>query len=144
MQKTIKALQAEKYLSKPEIDAHLDGVEYIIMAAPTTRDNPRTPIHFTIFLNTTDELPHEIQEAILGKFAQQYKMTNIVDVFSQLDAVAFAETNLDSVMPMHLFKDETKKELDHTIMHVIDFEADAEGFGEVKAGSTGWSYSYDN
>ncbi len=144
MQKTIKALQAEKYLSKEEIAAHLDGVEYIIMAAPTTRDNPRTPIHFTIFLNTSDEIPHDIQEAIIGKFVQQYKMTNIVDVFSKLDAVAFAETNLDSVMPMHLFKDEDKTELENTTMHIIDFEADAEGFGEVKAGSTGWSYSYDS
>jgi len=144
MQKTIKALQAENYLTKPEIDAHLDGVEYIIMAAPTTRDNPNTPIHFTIFLNTTDVLPPEIQQAILEKFADQYKITNIYDVFSQIDAVAFAETNLDSVMPMHLFKDETKKELEHTMMHILDFEADAEGFGEVKAGSTGWSYSYDN
>jgi len=144
MQKTIKALQAENYLTKPEIQAHLDGVEYIIMAAPTTRDNPRTPIHFTIFLNTTDDLPHEIQEAIIGKFSQQYKITNIVDIFSKLDAVAFAETNLDSVMPMHLFKEESKKELEHTTMHIIDFEADAEGFGEVKAGSTGWSYSYDS
>ena len=144
MQKTIKALQAEKYLSKEEIAAHLDGIEYIIMAAPTTRDNPRTPIHFTIFLNTSDEIPHDIQEAIIGKFVQQYKMTNIVDVFSKLDAVAFAETNLDSVMPMHLFKDEDKTELENTTMHIIDFEADAEGFGEVKAGSTGWSYSYDS
>ncbi len=144
MQKTIKALQAEKYLSKDEIAAHLDGVEYIIMAAPTTRDNPRTPIHFTIFLNTSDEIPHDIQEAIIGKFVQQYKMTNLVDVFSKLDAVAFAETNLDSVMPMHLFKDEDKTELENTTMHIIDFEADAEGFGEVKAGSTGWSYSYDS
>ncbi len=144
MQKTIKALQAEKYLTKDEIATHLDGVEYIIMAAPTTRDNPRTPIHFTIFLNTSDELPHDIQEAIIGKFIQQYKMTNIVDLFSKLDAVAFAETNLDSVMPMHLFKAEDKTELENTTMHIIDFEADAEGFGEVKAGSTGWSYSYDS
>lgn len=144
MQKTIKALQAEHYLTQAEITAHLDGVEYIIMAAPTTRDNPNTPIHFTIFLNTTDTLPHEIQEAILGKFAQQYKISNIVDVFSQLDAVAFAETNLDSIMPMHLFKDEDKKELEHTMMHIIDFEANAEEFGEVKEGSTGWSYSYES
>ena len=144
MQKTIKALQAEKYLTKEEIAAHLNGVEYIIMAAPTTRDNPRTPIHFTIFLNTSDELPHDIQEAIIGKFVQQYKMTNIVDLFSKLDAVAFAETNLDSIMPMHLFKDEDKTELENTTMHIIDFEANAEGFGEVKAGSTGWSYSYDS
>ena len=143
MQKTIKALQAQNYLTKANIETHLDGVEYIIMAAPTTRDNPRTPIHFTIFLNTTDDLPHDVQEAILGKFAQQYKMTNIVDVFSKLDPVAFAETNLDSTMPMHLFKEEGREELEHTMMHIIDFEADAEGFGEVKAGSTGWSYSYD-
>jgi len=144
MQKIIKALQAENYLTTAEIKNHLEGVEYIIMAAPTTRDNPNTPIHFTIFLNTQDELPTDIQHAILDKFADQYKITNIYDVFSQLDAVAFAETNLDSIMPMHLFKDETKEELEHIMMHIIDFEADAEGFGEVKAGSTGWSYSYDN
>ena len=144
MQKTIKALQAEKYLSLKEIESHLDGVEYIIMAAPTTRDNPRTPIHFTIFLNTQDTLPTEVQHAVLDKFADQYKITNIYDVFSQLDAVAFVETNLDSTMPMHLFKSEDQAELEHTTMHIIDFEADAEGFGEVKAGSTGWSYSYDN
>ena len=144
MQKTIKALQAQSYLNQAEIKAHLDGVEYIIMAAPTTRDNPNTPIHFTIFLNTSDAIPHEIQEAIIGKFSQQYKISNIVDVFSQLDAVAFAETNLDSIMPMHLFKDADKGELENTTMHIIDFEANAEGFGEVKAGSTGWSYSYQS
>ena len=144
MQKTIKALQAEKYLDLKEIEAHLDGVEYIIMAAPTTRDNPRTPIHFTIFLNTTDVLPTEVQHAILDKFADQYKITNIYDVFSQLDAVTFVETNLDSTMPMHLFKAEDKNELKNITMHIIDFEADAEGFGEVKAGSTGWSYSYNS
>jgi len=144
MQKTIKALQAENYLDASGIKDHLEGVEYIIMAAPTTRENPNTPIHFTIFLNTQDELSTDIQHAVLDKFADQYKMRNIYDVFSQLDAVAFAETNLDSIMPMHLFKDETKSELEHTMMHIIDFEADAEGFGEVKAGSTGWSYSYDD
>jgi len=144
MQKTIKALQAENYLSATEIENHLDGVEYIMMAAPTTRDNPNTPIHFTIFLNTTDVLPTDVQHAILDKFAMQYKISNIYDVFSQIDAVAFAETNLDSVMPMHLFKDDDKKELEHTMMHIIDFEANAEEFGEVKAGSTGWSYSYNS
>lgn len=143
MQKTIKALQAENYLSPAEIETHLEGVEYIIMAAPTTRDNPNTPIHFTIFLNTSDELPVDVQHAILDKFADQYKITNIYDVFSQLDAVAFAETNLDSVMPMHLFKAEDKENLEHTMMHIIDFEGNSADFGEVKAGSTGWSYSYN-
>ncbi len=143
MQKTIKALQAQNYLNPAEIASHLDGVEYIIMAAPTTRDNPNTPIHFTIFLNTSDELPVDIQHAVLEKFSDQYKITNIYDVFSQVDAVAFAETNLDSVMPMHLFKDEDKENLDHTMMHIIDFEGNSEDFGEAKAGSTGWSYSYN-
>lgn len=143
MQKTIKALQAENYLNPAEIESHLEGVEYIIMAAPTTRDNPNTPIHFTIFLNTSDELPVDVQHAILDKFADQYKITNIYDIFSQLDAVAFAETNLDSVMPMHLFKAEDKENLEHTMMHIIDFEGNSADFGEVKAGSTGWSYSYN-
>ena len=140
---THEAIRTEHYLTPAEIEAHLDGVEYIIMAAPTTRDNPRTPIHFTIFLNTTDVLPHEIQEAILGKFAEQYKITNIQDVFSQIDAVAFAVTNQDTNMPMHLFKDDDKKNLEHGFMHIIDFEADSVDFGEAKAGSTGWSYSYN-
>ncbi len=129
MQKTIKALQAENYLNPAEIESHLEGVEYIIMAAPTTRDNPNTPIHFTIFLNTSDELPVDVQHAILDKFADQYKITNIYDIFSQLDAVAFAETNLDSVMPMHLFKAEDKENLEHTMMHIIDFEGNSADFG---------------
>lgn len=138
-----QSIKAEHYLTPAEIEAHLDGVEYIIMAAPTTRDNPTTPIHFTIFLNTTDELPVDIQQAILDKFAQQYKLTNIVDVFSQIDAVAFAKTNLGSVMPMHLFKEDDKKALDHAFMHILDFEADSVDFQEAKTGSTGWSYSYN-
>lgn len=143
MQQNHPSLKAEYYLTPAEIKAHLDGVEYIIMAAPTTRDNPRTPIHFTIFLNTTDELPADIQNAVLEKFAEQYKISNVTDLFSQIDAVAFAKTNLDSIMPMHLFKDDDKKTLDHGFMHVIDFEADSDDFNEAKTGSTGWSYSYN-
>ncbi|MGB6018446.1 MAG: hypothetical protein WBF77_02520 [Sulfurimonadaceae bacterium] len=140
---THEAIKTDHYLTPSEIEAHLDGVEYIIMAAPTTRDNARAPIHFTIFLNTTDELPTEIQQAILEKFADQYKLTNIQDVFSQIDAVAFAVTNQETYMPMHLYKEDDKKALDHGFMHILDFEADSVDFGEAKAGSTGWSYSYN-
>jgi len=143
MQQTHESLQTQRYLTPQEITMHLDGAEYIIMAAPTTRDNAKAPIHITIFLNTTDQLPTEIQQAVLAKFADQYKLTNIQDIFSQIDAVAFAVTNQETYMPMHLFKDEDKKALDHTLMHIIDFEADSTNFNEAKEGSTGWSYSYN-
>jgi len=143
MQQKHEPLTTQRHLTPDEITTHLDSVEYIIMAAPTTRDNAKAPIHITLFLNTTDELPMEIQQAVLEKFAEQYKLTNIQDVFSHIDAVAFAVTNQETYMPMHLFKDEDKKALDHTLMHIIDFEADSVDFNEAKEGSTGWSYSYN-
>jgi len=138
-----EALKTQRYLNKAEIEAHLNGVEYIIMAAPSTRQDAKAPIHFTIFLNTTDILPQEVQQAILEKFAAQYKLFNISDIFSQIDAVAFAITNQETPMPMHLFKDDDKKSLEHGFMHILDFEADSNDFKEAKSGSTGWSYSYN-
>jgi len=138
-----EALKTQRYLNKAEIAAHLNGVEYIIMAAPSTRQDAKAPIHFTIFLNTTDILPQEVQQAILEKFAAQYKLFNISDVFSQIDAVAFAITNQETPMPMHLFKADDKKALEHGFMHILDFEADSNDFKEAKSGSTGWSYSYN-
>lgn len=140
---THEALKTQRYFDKAEIAAHLEGVEYIIMAAPSTRQDAQAPIHITIFLNTTDDLPPQIQQAVLEKFAAQYKLFNISDIFSQIDAVAFAVTDQDTPMPMHLFKDEDKKNLPHGLMHIIDFEADSEDFKEAKSGSTGWSYSYN-
>jgi hypothetical protein len=138
-----EALKTQRYFDKPEIDAHLFGVEYIIMAAPSTRENAKAPIHFTIFLNTQEVLPPNIQEAVLKKFAAQYNITEIHDVFSQLDSVAFAQTSQETPMPLHLFKEEDKRALPHTIMHVIDFEGDSPDFKEPKEGMTGWSYSYN-
>lgn len=140
---THEALKTKRYFEREEIENHLNGVEYIIMAAPTTLDDAKAPIHITIFLNTTEILPREIQEAIIDKFADQYKLFNISDVFSQIDAVAFALTNQETPMPMHLFREEDKKELPHSFMHIIDFQADSPDFQEAKAGSTGWSYSYN-
>ena len=69
-------------------------------------------------------VPHKIQKAITGRF-------------SQLNAVAFAETNLDQIIPMHFLKM-------LIIEYIIDFEANAKGFGKVKVGSTGGSYSYES
>jgi len=139
-----QSLNTKRHLSPPEIQAHLEGVEYIIMAAPATRNDRKAPIHFTIFLNTTERLPEEVQTTVLEKFAKQYKITNIEDLFSQLDGVAFSMTTQDTPMPLHLFKQEDKRALPHTIMHIIDFEGDSNEFKEAKEQDlTGWSYSYN-
>jgi len=139
-----QALDTKRHLNKQEIDKHLQGVEYIIMAAPSTRDAQKAPIHFTIFLNTQDKLPEEIQTAVLEKFAAQYNITEIHDLFSRLDAVAFAETTQETPMPLHLFKNEDKRTLPHTIMHIMDFEGDSPDFKEPKEQDlTGWSYAYN-
>jgi len=139
---TAEAIKANKYMTKEDIDAHLEGVEYIIMAAPNPDNHPQSPIHFSIFLNTSDVIPQEIQHQIIQKFADQYKITNIANMFSQLDDVAFALTNIDTPMPMHLFKEDDKNNFDSVKLHIIDFLADSEGFNEPKQGQTGWSYSY--
>lgn len=145
MQPEKPMLKAEKYLSAEEIEAHLDGVEYIVMAAPSVRDDAKAPLHITLFLNTKEMLPLPIQQAVLDKFANQYSLRNISDLFSQPDAVAFASTQMDSPMPMHLFTADEKKQLPSTTMFVMDFEADSDNFPEVKTQQlTGWSYAYSD
>ncbi len=138
------SLNTKRHLSPGEIQTHLEGVEYIIMAAPATRNDRKAPIHFTIFLNTTDRLPEEVQTAVLEKFAEQYSITEIHDLFSQLDAVAFSMTTQDTPMPLHLFKAEDKRALPHGTMYIMDFEGDSDEFKEAKEQDlTGWSYSYN-
>lgn len=140
-----EAIQAEKYLSEEEIRAHLDKVEYIIMAAPSVREDAKAPIHFTLFLNTDENLPPEIQEAVLNKFAAQHGLREISDLFSQPDLVAFAETTQETPMPMHLYKREDKRRFPSVVMFIMDFEADSDNFPEVKTRQlTGWTYAYEN
>ncbi len=139
---TAEAIKANKYMTKEEITAHLDGVEYIIMAAPNTQNNPKSPIHFTIFLNTSDDIPKDVQHQIIDKFAKQYNISNLANMFSQLDDVAFALTNQETPMPMHIFKEEDKSSFESVKLHIIDFLADSDNFQEPKQGQTGWSYSY--
>lgn len=139
-----QSLKAERYLTPEEIAAHLDGVEYIIMAAPAVRDDAKAPIHITLFLNTPDMLPPEIQEAVLNKFAEQYGLKEISDLYSQPDHVGFAVTSMETPMPMHLFKREEKASVPHTVMFIMDFEADSDLFPEVKNQQlTGWTYAYE-
>lgn len=139
-----RTLKTTEYLSEAEIKEHLKDVEYIIKAAPSVRDDAKAPLHITVFLNTQDMLPPDIQKAVLNKFAAQYGLSRISDLFSQPDRVAFALTSMDTPMPLHLFKAEDKRRLPSTTMFIMDFEADSDQFPEVKQDQlTGWSYAYE-
>lgn len=138
----IQPIQAQHYLEAKELAAHLEGVEYIIMAAPAMGENLPHPIHFTLFLNTTDKLPGTIAQQVLEKFAAEHNIKAISHVQSALSEVAFAQTRQTTPMPMHLIKPDDKASLPHTTMYVIDFLGDSPDFKEPKEGLTGWSYAY--
>ena len=136
-------LKTEKWLSKEEIDQNLENVEYIVMAAPSMEQDNTTPIHFTIYLNTQDVLPEEIAEQVFNKFAREYKITKISNMFNGLGKVAFSLNDRDTAMPVFIMDQQFEEELDSTDMHLFDFEGNAKGFNECKTqGKTGWTYSY--
>ena len=85
------AIKTLRYLSVDEIKEHLENVEYIIMAAPAPDNFKETPIHFTLFLNTSDDLPREIQKAIFDKFLQEEGIKNAIEVMSQIMPVGFSQ-----------------------------------------------------
>ncbi len=135
------AIRVEKFFGQQEIQKLLKGVEYIILVSPSIRENQTHPIHFTLFLNTSDKLPKDVAQMILEKFASQHNITNITDLFSGVDAVAFASTNEPTAMPMHIYKEDERKDIPYTSMYIIDFEADSSEFKQVKEKSlTGWTY----
>ena len=120
-------------------------VEFIVMATGTEDKYKETPIHFTIFLNTKENLPEEIKSAILEKFLLDYKIKTPIEVLSQLMAVGFSQNaNQESAMPMLLIKQTDMMSIPHIPLHVIDFLADSDNFDEAKVkGLTGWTYSYE-
>jgi len=140
-----EAIKTEKYLSREEIAKHLEKVEYIIMAAPAPEHFRDTPIHFSIFLNTSDTIPADIQEAILEKFRNENGIKEPAELMSQLMPVGFAISKAqETPMPMLLVKPEDQRTIPHTVMHVMDFLADSDNFPEAKEKSlTGWSYAYE-
>ena len=138
-----KAIVTDTYLDSIEISAHLKNVEYIIMAADAPAHFKDTPIHFTIFLNTSDELPKDIQDAVLDKFLDEQGIRNPIEVMSQIMPVGFGKSLQDTPMPLLLVKPEDQKSIPYAVMHVIDFLADSDNFFEAKNEKlTGWSYSY--
>ena len=139
-----EAIKTLHYLPVEEIDKLLEKVEYIIMAAPSPDHFTDTPIHSTIFLNTQEELPEEIKEAVLEKFLSQNRIRNPKHVMSKLAPVGFATTKQSSPMPMLLIQPQDVFSIPHKYLHVIDFLGESDAFEEVKRDSlTGWSYAYE-
>lgn len=140
----VEALKTQRYLDTDEIQAHLEGVEYIVLAAPSAHSEAKAPIHFTFFLNTSDVIPEPIQDQIFAKFCKQFNIYQTFNAMSALQEVGFAVTSQDTPMPMHLFKEEDQQNIPHTTMHIIDFEGDSKDFEQVTRDSqTGWTYSYN-
>lgn len=139
-----KPLNIHTYLSKNEIEKHLENVEYIIMAAPSMMADPELPLHFSIFLNTSDSIPEEIKEQLLAKFCQEYAITKTSHVLSNLERIAFATTSQETPMPRHIIDPAEANTIPWTLLHIIDFLGESEGFKEAKDGLSGWSYSYNS
>ena len=140
-----QGIVTDTYLDITEIEEHLKNVEYIIMATAAPSHFKDTPIQFTIFLNTQDQFPQDIKDAILDKFLDENKITNPIEVMSQLMPVGFGKSVQDTPMPLLLVKPEDQKSIPHAVMHVMDFLADSNNFMEAKIEKlTGWSYSYNS
>lgn len=138
-----EALHNLKYLDTIEIAQHLQNVEYIIMAAPSPDHFKENPIHFSIFLNTSDDIPGDIKEAIFNKFLADNGIKNPIEVLYQIMPVGFSQSTQDTPMPLLLIKPEDIKNIPNTKMLVMDFLADSDNFSEAKINNlTGWSYSY--
>lgn len=139
-------IKAKHYLTKQEIQQHLKNVQYIVMATPAPDFFEDTPIHFTIFLNTDENLPKDIQEAILNKFLDENKISKTPkELMAQIMPVGFAVSKQDTPMPMLLVKPEDQKTIPYGVMFVYDFLADSDDFKEVKEKNlTGWSYTYED
>ncbi|MBE0514574.1 hypothetical protein [Sulfurimonas sp.] len=140
-----KAIRTTRYLDIDEIDEHLKNVEYIMMAASSPEHFKEAPIHFTIFLNTSDNLPKDIQDAVLDKFLEENGIRNPIEVMSRIMPVGFSEGSHETLMPLLLIKKEDVTTVAHVPMFVFDFLADSDNFYEAKEKSlTGWSYNYND
>jgi len=140
-----KAIQTDSYLKVEEIHKHLENVEMIVMASPAPEKFKTTPIHFTVFLNTSDKLPAEIQKSVLEKFLTENKISKPAELLSKLMPIGFGVSpGQDTLMPMLLVNPKDQASIPYEIMFVMDFLADSDEFNEAKIDSlTGWSYSYN-
>ena len=136
-----QVIKTDQYFNVEEIHKLLEGVEYIIMAAPAPDHFAKTPIHLTIFLNTQEYFPQNIKDMIFDKFCQDYEITASAEVMSQIMPVGFASTAHNTPMPMLLVQPQDQTSIPHIPLHVIDFLAASDQFEEVVVKSlTGWTY----
>jgi hypothetical protein len=138
----MQPLKVNSYLSAGEITTLLEKVEYILMASPSMMVD-ELPIHFTIILNTSNLIPEEIKPLILEKFCLELGISATSHVLSNRERIAFALTTQKTPMPKHIIDDAEANSIPWTLLHIIDFLGDAEGFKEAKDGLSGWSYSYN-
>jgi len=138
----MQPLTVNSYLSAGEIKTLLEKVEYILMASPSLLPKEH-PIHFTIILNTADVIPEDIKPLILEKFCRELGITATSHVLSNRERIAFALTSQETPMPKHIVDDAEANTIPWTLLHIIDFLGDSEGFKEAKDGLSGWSYSYN-
>jgi len=140
-----QSIATEKYLDVIEIHSHLKNVEYIIMAASAPDAFPNTPIHFSIFLNTSDDIPQEVQKDIFDKFLQNEGINNPAEIMIRVMPVGFSKGAQDTPMPLLIVKQEDMNAIPNSPMLVMDFLADSDNFYEAKVEKlTGWTYSYSS
>ena len=140
-----QSIATEKYLDVIEIHSHLKNVEYIIMAASAPDAFPNTPIHFSIFLNTSDDIPQEVQKDIFDKFLQNEGINNPAEIMIRVMPVGFSKGAQDTPMPLLIVRQEDMNAIPNSPMLVMDFLADSDNFYEAKVEKlTGWTYSYSS
>lgn len=139
----MQALKINSYLSAGEISTLLENIDYILMASPSMMVD-EYPIHFSIILNTAEMIPEEVKPLILEKFCRELGITATSHVLSNRERIAFALTTQETPMPKHIIDDAEANTIPWTLLHIIDFLGDSEGFKEAKDGLSGWSYSYNN
>lgn len=139
----MQPLKVNSYLSAGEIKTLLENVEYVLMASPSMMADEH-PIHFSIVLNTSDVIPEEVKPLILEKFCRELGITATSHILSNRERIAFALTTQETPMPRHIVDDAEANTIPWTLLHIIDFLGDSQGFKEAKDGLSGWSYSYTN
>ena len=133
------SIKIKSYLTHQQILINLQDIAYIVMIAPSPKEDLKAPLHVSMFLNTDKKLPKEVQKSIFDKFCKDYKLFNTTDILSQIMPVGFADTGHDSAMPMLLMKPQMS--IPHIPMFVLDFLANSNEFTDTKTkGLTGWSY----
>lgn len=139
-----QTIATEKYLDVIEIHSHLKNVEYIIMAKDAPSTFKETPIHFSIFLNTSDDIPKDVQKEIFDKFLENEQITSPAEIMIRIMPVGFSKGAQDTPMPLLIVKQEDMSSIPNTPMLVMDFLADSDNFYEAKIEKlTGWTYSYN-